>query len=188
MIRNTTLTPSGEPRLLHRVAMPDTRDPEDGTAMLTAWAGCCTVPGERSEHAGYVALEGELDRYSASLLRDPLLDFAAYAGELVIDLRALGFIDSAGVELLEETTCRQSARGNVVRLHEPQPFVRKVMRLVADAEIASHRGLPAVTGAFVDPTGSVSAAPFHARRAPRVEDRQRHGSSPVLDGPLPGRT
>jgi len=133
-MHDDTFRPSGEPRLLYQVAMPGSGD---GSALLSAWVGCCAAPGERSAHTGWVALEGDLDAFSSSLLRDPLFDFAAYAGELVVDLRALRFVDSAGVELLEEVSQFQLARGGFVRLHEPRPHVRKVMQLVADAEAAT---------------------------------------------------
>lgn len=125
--------PSGEPRLLYRVAMPGRAD---GPALLTATVGCCAVSGRRSSHAGWVALEGELDAFSSSLLRDPLFDSAAYAGELVIDLQELRFIDSAGVDLLEEVSQHQLDRGGFVRLHHPGFAVRRVLQIVADASLS----------------------------------------------------
>lgn len=125
--------PSGEPRLLYRVAMPGRAD---GPALLTATVGCCAVSGRRSSHAGWVALEGELDAFSSSLLRDPLFDYAAYAGELVIDLQELRFIDSAGVDLLEEVSQHQLDRGGFVRLHQPGFAVRRVLQIVADASLS----------------------------------------------------
>jgi len=146
MMHDDSFRPSGEPRLLYQVAMPGSGD---GSALLSAWVGCCAVPGERSAHTGWVALEGDLDAFSSSLLRDPLFDFAAYAGELVIDLRALRFIDSVGAELLEEVSQFQLARGGFVRLHEPRACVRKVMQLVADAEAATGR------------SSATSASPCH---------------------------
>lgn len=122
----TIFRPQRDPRLLYSVGS----NPDGEPALLSAWVGCCAGPGEQRAHTGYVALEGELCAYTSSLLRDPLFDFVAYAGDVVVDLGRLRFIDSAGVGFLDELASRQSAQGGFVHLHDPQPFVQKVMRLV----------------------------------------------------------
>jgi len=126
----TILRPQGEPRLLYSVG---SSNPDGETTLLSAWVGCCAGPGEHQAHTGYVALEGELCAYTSSLLREPLFDFVAYAGDVVIDLGRLRFIDSAGVGFLDELSSHQLTQGGFVHLHDPQPFVRKVMRLVDTA-------------------------------------------------------
>jgi anti-anti-sigma factor len=126
----TVFRPWNELRLLYSVGS----SPHDGeAALLSAWVGCCTGPGEQQPHTGYVALDGELCAYTSSLLRDPLFDFVAYAGGVVVDLGRLRFIDSAGVAVLQELRSRQLAHGGFVQFHDAQPFVRKVIRLVATA-------------------------------------------------------
>ena len=129
-MHDDAVRPSGGARLLHRVAMPGCAGEP---ALLTATAGRCASSGNQSAPTGCVVLAGELDAFSSSLLRDPLFDFAAAAGELVIDLRALRFIDSAGVDLLEEVSQHQLDRDGFVRLHEPGFAVRRVLQIVADA-------------------------------------------------------
>lgn len=181
--------PSSEPRLLHQVTSPCG---DDGSSLLSAWVGSCAAPGERSAHTGWVALEGELDAFSSSLLRDPLFDFATSAGELVVDLRALRFIDSSGVELLEEVTQLQLGRGGFVRLHEPRPFVRRVMQLVTDAksataaigrtdgEAAGPRSDAPATEAVAGAAGRSVSTPRDGLRPPQIGARTANLEQPVF--------
>lgn len=48
----------------------------------------------------------------------------------MVDLGRLRFIDSAGVGFLDELASHRLTQGGSVHLHDAQPFVRKVIRLV----------------------------------------------------------
>lgn len=73
-----------------------------------------------------VTVEGEVDRETADQLREALSDAVATArGDLVVDLAAVPFIDTAGIAAL--LTSHEAARRNGLRfrLANPQPYVRR---------------------------------------------------------------
>jgi anti-anti-sigma factor len=83
----------------------------------------------------WVALEGELDLAGAGLVGGDLLRICDASGHVVIDARALGFIDLTGLRLLAGLERRQRDRGarfalvagdalrRLARLGELQPLL-----------------------------------------------------------------
>jgi anti-sigma B factor antagonist len=67
--------------------------------------------------AHIVTVEGELDIATVPGLRDELTRIADEGGrEIVVDLLAVPFVDSAALGLLVETSKRMKARGGVLRI------------------------------------------------------------------------
>ncbi len=69
--------------------------------------------------------------------------------QVVIDLRRLRLVDSAGLELLCE--CQEDClrRGGAVRLAGTSPLLREVMRVTGlDQEFAIHNDVISAAGAF----------------------------------------
>lgn len=80
------------------------------------------------EGPGSFVLEGELDLTGADALTDALdTAVADGADRLVVDLRALRFIDASGAAAL----CRPAVKGTaMLLLRDPQPLVAKVLSLL----------------------------------------------------------
>jgi anti-anti-sigma factor len=69
-----------------------------------------TVDVRREGHATIVAPTGELDLVTVGALREELGRHGA-GGQLVLDLRGLSFMDSAGVALIVEQQRRAESEG-----------------------------------------------------------------------------
>ena len=91
------------------------------------------------KYAAVVALSGELDAHTAVQLRSLLAaQLLAGPGNLVIDLSALGFIDSAGLATLIAADKGTRRAGMRLVLAAPAASVRKVLTLTGiDAVLAT---------------------------------------------------
>jgi anti-anti-sigma factor len=58
-----------------------------------------------------LVMTGELDEASCSALDDCLAEHCRPGARIVLDLRTLNFMDSAGVELLHRTSVRSTLEG-----------------------------------------------------------------------------
>lgn len=77
-----------------------------------------------------VALRGELDLSTAPGLRDRLLAILnERPGGLILDLSALTFMDSTGINVLLVTERRAVLLGGSLALAAPQKIVAKVLRI-----------------------------------------------------------
>ena len=119
--------PTSTPRLLCSVRSPG-RD--NDPPLLMAWVGCCRPSSDDAQTAAYVSLHGDLCTYSARRMREGLLDYAAYAGDLVVDLSALRFLDTSGVELLEDVSAHLLRVGGFLQVHDPSDAARRVLELI----------------------------------------------------------
>lgn len=86
------------------------------------------VDTERLEAAVLLRAEGEVDSYTASLLRDKLS--AAFTADLpvVLDLSAVEFFASAGLSVLVEFHLLAEDRGTALRLVTPAGSVLRALR------------------------------------------------------------
>ncbi len=85
-----------------------------------------------SQHpqAAVVALSGELDAHTAAQLRTLLAEqLLAGPGNLILDLSALSFIDSAGLATLIAADKGTRRAGMKLVLAAPAPSVRKVLAI-----------------------------------------------------------
>ncbi|MDX1935278.1 MAG: STAS domain-containing protein [Capsulimonadales bacterium] len=74
--------------------------------------------------------EGEVDMYTAPLLREALLDaFEGGAQRIVVNLRRVDFIDSTGLGILIGGLRRMREGGGMLRLCEPQPRVSRLLHV-----------------------------------------------------------
>ena len=82
-----------------------------------------------------ITVRGEIDMATAPQVRD-LLDelVAAGARRIVLDCRALEFLDSSGIGVLISARNRLGADGTIV-LDSPPPHVRKVLEITG---VSSH--------------------------------------------------
>ncbi|MBC7375098.1 MAG: STAS domain-containing protein [Frankiales bacterium] len=81
-------------------------------------------------YAAVVALSGELDAHTAAQLRTLLAEqLLAGPGNLVLDLSALSFIDSAGLATLIAADKGTRRAGMKLVLAAPAPAVRKVLKI-----------------------------------------------------------
>lgn len=79
-----------------------------------------------------VALIGEADIYTASAIKEKLFQAVAEStGDFYIDLKALKYIDSTGLGILVGVLKRVRERGGNVVLLNPQPQVRKLLRITS---------------------------------------------------------
>ena len=84
------------------------------------------VAGERA-----IALSGEVDMSNADQFRKVLFDYLPESGELVIDLSALGYIDSSALHALIEVAKAAASRDARLVLSAPTHPVRRLFDLVA---------------------------------------------------------
>ncbi|MEV5414289.1 STAS domain-containing protein [Thermopolyspora sp. NPDC052614] len=76
-----------------------------------------------------VAVEGELDLFTAPFLRDEVREAIKQDGPtLVLDLAALSFMDSSGLSVLIEAWRLATGEGGSVSLACPQPPVARILR------------------------------------------------------------
>ncbi|GGQ04151.1 STAS domain-containing protein [Streptosporangium pseudovulgare] len=76
-----------------------------------------------------VAVEGELDLFTAPFLRDEIRDAIKLDGpRLVLDLADLSFMDSSGLSVLIEAWRLATAQSGGVRLAAPQTPVARILR------------------------------------------------------------
>jgi len=87
-----------------------------------------------SDDAARVALRGELDLASVPLVRELMTSLVAdqrspQLRELVVDVKALRFVDMAGLGAVLEARRALLARSGVVWLYGASPFIRRVLTL-----------------------------------------------------------
>lgn len=76
-----------------------------------------------------VAVEGELDLFTAPYLRDEVREAIKQDGNrLVFDLGALSFMDSSGLSVLIEAWRLATSEGGGVSLAAPQAPVARILR------------------------------------------------------------
>ncbi|MBG0820609.1 STAS domain-containing protein [Planomonospora sp. ID91781] len=76
-----------------------------------------------------VAVEGELDLFTAPFLRDEVREAIKIDGSrLVLDLTALSFMDSSGLSVLIEAWRLATSQGGGVALAAPQAPVARILR------------------------------------------------------------
>ncbi|WP_113704485.1 STAS domain-containing protein [Nonomuraea lactucae] len=76
-----------------------------------------------------VAVEGELDLFTAPFLRDEVRDAIKQdSPRLVLDLQQLSFMDSSGLSVLIEAWRLATSEGGGVSLAAPQAPVARILR------------------------------------------------------------
>ena len=76
-----------------------------------------------------VAVAGEVDIATVSLLRERLIELAASGCPLIADLDQVSFIDSAGLGALVAAATRAAAYGGSLQVVCTRPQVRQLFRL-----------------------------------------------------------
>jgi anti-sigma B factor antagonist len=79
--------------------------------------------------AATVAVEGELDVYTAPELEELLRKLGDGVTHVLVDLTGVTFLDSAGVGLLTQNAKRLTARGGMMMLAIDTASVRKIFEL-----------------------------------------------------------
>lgn len=82
------------------------------------------------EGGSEVHLVGELDLFTAPLLREGLLRLLDDgAGDVTLDMSRLDFIDSTGLSVLVGAYKRAQENGRSIVLRAPRPSARKVLEI-----------------------------------------------------------
>jgi len=113
----------------------------------------------RSGEHVVVEVGGEIDVYTAPVLRERLAELGE-AGEahLVVDLRAVRFLDSTALGVLVGTLKRVRLAGGTLRLVVDSERVLKVFRLTALTQLFEiHRSLPQALAAPLPPPSAPSS-------------------------------
>ena len=87
------------------------------------------VEVERREHYAIVRPAGELDLAAVEAFEQTLSALEHEFGELVIDLRAIEFLDSTGLRALVAADARSRSNGSKLRIINGGEPVRKVLSL-----------------------------------------------------------
>lgn len=83
-----------------------------------------------------VAIQGEVDLYTAPRLREQLEGaVASDAPDVVVDLEALDFIDSTGLGVLVGALKEAEGRGGQVRLRSPGRSTLKILEIAGLTEV-----------------------------------------------------
>lgn len=84
---------------------------------------------ERIGGGAVATLMGELDLASAPKLRDALDEAIASGGEVELDMRGCGFVDSMGIAAIVGAARRLNENGRVLRVKGAQHRVRRIFEL-----------------------------------------------------------
>ena len=87
---------------------------------------------ERHDGTNIVRAAGEIDMASAPRLRECL---SQLSGSIVVDLRAVSFLDSSGISVLIGAHNRLRDDGGDLRLREPQGIVRTAIEVLGLAHL-----------------------------------------------------
>ncbi|WP_439656664.1 STAS domain-containing protein [Lentzea sp. HUAS TT2] len=87
-----------------------------------------TVDSEKLSHAVVLRAEGEVDSYSADLLRAKLSEAFEAGLPVVLDLSAVEFFASVGLSVLVEFHLRGEERGTPLRLVSPRGSVLRALK------------------------------------------------------------
>jgi anti-sigma B factor antagonist len=107
--------PQGRPRF----ATTDGEKPGGFSAMVA----------DSGDGGAVVTMLGELDLAAAPELRKVLDEAIAYAGDVEVDMRGCGFVDSMGIAAMVGAARQLSDRGRVLRVKGAQDRVRKIFEL-----------------------------------------------------------
>ncbi|HEX2191901.1 MAG TPA: STAS domain-containing protein [Acidimicrobiales bacterium] len=85
----------------------------------------------RTADAIVVEVAGELDMYTAPMLRDRLLDVIDGQGNhfVAVDLSDVGFMDSTGIHVLVQALRRVRDKGGDLTLAGVPPFAHRVLEI-----------------------------------------------------------
>ena len=86
-----------------------------------------TTEARIAEHAHTIAVEGELDLYTAAELKQRLREVDVE--NVLVDLSRVTFVDSAGLATLVTASRRVRARGGTLMLCVDDPNILKVLRV-----------------------------------------------------------
>ena len=90
-----------------------------------------TIAVRSSGERVVIALRGELDVYTAENLRLVLnTALADESTDITVDMRALAFIDAAGVAVLTEASHQLNRDGRCLKVSHPSNMWEKVFRLI----------------------------------------------------------
>jgi anti-sigma B factor antagonist len=93
--------------------------------------GVTVSPGTGVDVGSFiVVIDGEIEFATAPKLRATLVDLAQADGAaVVLDLRDVSFLDSAGISLLIQAKKRLANGGGTLALRAPRPNVRRVLEM-----------------------------------------------------------
>ena len=99
-----------------------------------------TVTATSTQGVVWIVVRGEVDLANHQQLRISLaaIDLSA-ASVVYLDLRLLGFCDSAGCAILIRFQRQAAAAGCDVRIHRARPVVRKVLSLLGEPALGPLR-------------------------------------------------
>lgn len=88
------------------------------------------IATERNGDECYVALDGEVDVYTAPKLKEELVkSIEDGCSNVVVDLQKVGFIDSSGLGVLVSALRRARERGGSVRIVCTRESILKIFRI-----------------------------------------------------------
>jgi anti-sigma B factor antagonist len=107
------------------------------------------VLGSRNENGwGVLEVQGEVDLYTSSQLRDAILRLTEEAeNRIVVDLNNVSFMDSSGLGVLVAGLKRARERGGELALVFGEGSVQKVIGITGlDKIFSTHRSVGEATG------------------------------------------
>jgi anti-sigma B factor antagonist len=95
-----------------------------------------TIESDREDDVPVLRLRGELDRLNADRVDDAIRELAAgSSGALVLDVRGVEFIDSAGLRSLSRAHRLLAREGRTLVVRAPSPPVLQLIDLVGLRDI-----------------------------------------------------
>jgi anti-anti-sigma factor len=96
--------------------------------------GPFSITSRRLDHGIFVALSGDLDLASASVVDDELRRAEQSEDLVVLDLGAVSFMDSTGLRIIISAHKRLLERGASLKIEHVPPQVRRLFELVGVTE------------------------------------------------------
>jgi anti-sigma B factor antagonist len=106
---------------------------------------------EEDDGTVVVAITGDIDMATAQAFRDALDDGIQHAQDVVVDLGAVSFMDSTGLNALIRAAQRVQKGVGAISLRAPSPSVRRLLEISGVENIFAIEPNSAETGAD-DPT------------------------------------
>ena len=105
--------------------------------------GSFSISSRRLDRGILVAIEGDVDLATASIVEDELRRAERSEALVVVDLRDISFMDSTGIRMLISADRRMREQGGLLQITHVPPQVHRLFELVG---ITDHLAIQAVAG------------------------------------------
>lgn len=116
-----------EPRPLCEVGVAF--DGESKSPLLRVEVSACSPEIAGSRSSALIIMQGELDTYAVTQIRETMHDYARFASHVVLDLSTVSLIDSGGIVFVESLQRALVRRSGSLTIHDPSLMVERILQI-----------------------------------------------------------